>query len=80
MAYIDIKNKNWSEVIRHCGKVLYVDPDNIKARYRKCLVLINQGELEKADEELIYLEEKIGWNPELEDLIGKDNSKSKKSD
>ena len=53
MAYIDIKNKNWSEVIRHCGKVLYVDPDNIKARYRKCLALINQGELEKADEELI---------------------------
>ena len=53
MAYIDINNKNWSEVIRHCGKVLYVDPDNIKARYRKCLALINQGELEKADEELI---------------------------
>ena len=68
MAYIDIKNKNWSEVIRHCGKVLYVDPDNIKARYRKCLALINQGELEKADEELIYLEDEIGGNPELEEL------------
>ncbi len=69
MTYIDIKNKNWNEEIRHCGIVLYVDPDNIKARYRKCLALINQGELEKAEEELIYLEDKIGENPELEELI-----------
>ena len=67
--YIDIKNKNWNEEIRHCVKVLYVDPDNIKSRYRKCLALINQGELEKAEEELIYLEDKIGENPELEELI-----------
>ena len=68
MAYIDIKTKNWKEVIRHSGKVLYIDPDNIKARYRRCLGLINQGEFEKADEDLIILEEQIGGNPELEEL------------
>ena len=68
MAYIDIKTKNWNEVIRHSGKVLYIDPDNIKARYRRCLGLINQGEFEKADEDLIILEEQIGGNPELEEL------------
>ena len=58
-----------NEEIRHWAKVLYVDPDNIKARYRKCLALINQGEIEKTDEELIYLEDKIGGNPELEEFI-----------
>ena len=67
MTYIDIKNKNWNEEIRHCGIVLYVDLDNKKARYRKCLALINQGELEKSEEELIYLEDKFGGNPELEE-------------
>ena len=78
MTYIDIKNKNWNEVIRHCVKVLYVDPDNKKAVYRKCLALINQGELEKADEELIYLEDKIGGNPEIEELFENSQKKSRR--
>ena len=80
MAYIDIKNKNWKEVIRHSSKVLYIDPDNIKARYRKCLALINQGELEKADEDLIILEDQIGGNPELEELEELYENSQKKAD
>ena len=38
MAYIDIKNKNWNKVIRYCEKVLDVDPDNIKIRYRMFII------------------------------------------
>jgi len=80
MAYIDIKNKNWKEVIRHSGKVLFIDPDNIKARYRRCLALINQGEFEKADEDLIILEDQIGGNPELEELEELFENSQKKAD
>ena len=68
MAYIDIQNKNWKECIRHSSKVLFVDVDNVKARYRRCFGYIKEGNFEKADEDLIILEDQIGGSQDLEEL------------
>jgi hypothetical protein len=68
MAYIDIQNKNWSECIRHSSKVLFVDENNVKARYRRCFGYIKSNNLEKADEDLIVLEDQIGGSADLEEL------------
>jgi len=80
MAYIDIQNKNWKECIRHSSKVLFVDVDNIKARYRRCFGYIKEGNFEKADEDLIILEDQIGGSQDLEELEELfENSKKKSS-
>ena len=79
MAYIDIQNKNWKECIRHSSKVLYVDADNIKARYRRCFGYIKEGNFEKADEDLIILEDQIGGSPDLEELEELFENSKKKS-
>ena len=80
MAYIDIQNKNWKECIRHSSKVLYVDADNIKARYRRCFGYIKEGNFEKADEDLIILEDQIGGSPDLEELEELFENSQKKAD
>ena len=80
MAYIDIQNKNWKECIRHSSKVLFVDVDNVKARYRRCFGYIKEGNFEKADEDLIILEDQIGGSQDLEELEELfENSKKKSS-
>ncbi len=79
MAYIDIQNKNWKECIRHSSKVLYVDADNIKARYRRCFGYIKEGNFEKADEDLIILEDQIGGTQDLEELEELFENSKKKS-
>lgn len=68
LSYIDLKQNNWESAIKHCTKVLRRDDKHIKARYRRCKAYIHAGLLNKADDDLFELEEKIGGTKELEEL------------
>jgi peptidylprolyl isomerase len=63
-----LKNRDWDQVIQHTSKVLEMDKKNVKALYRRCLALINKKKFDKADEDLIELEELIGGSKQLEEL------------
>ena len=80
MSFIDLKNKDWNEVIRHANKVLHADKSNVKAKYRRCYAYIKIGKFEKADEDLQDLEELIGGNDELEELEKMYEKNKKKAD
>jgi tetratricopeptide (TPR) repeat protein len=66
LCYINMKD--WKSAIPHLNKVLEYDKTNVKARYRRCLCLCNTREFEKANEDLILLNEQIKDTKELEDL------------
>ena len=68
LSYIDIQNKNWDECIRHSLKVLFIDKNNFKARYRKCFSYIKQKNIEKANEDLNILKEQNKDSSELKEL------------
>jgi len=80
MSFIDLKNKDWNELIRHTNKVLHVDKSNVKAKYRRCYAYIKIGKFEKADEDLQDLEEIIGGKDELEELEKMYEKNKKKAD
>ena len=80
MSLIDLKNKDWNEVIRHTNKVLHADKLNVKAKYRRCFAYIKIGKFEKADEDLQDLEELIGGKDELEELEKMYEKNKKKAD
>ena len=68
LSYIDIQYKNWDECIRHSLKVLNIDPNNFKARYRKCFSYIKQNNIEKANEDLKILKKENKDSLELKEL------------
>lgn len=68
MSYIDLKKNDYTNAVRHCNKVLFVDKSHVKARYRRCKAYIHLGEFKKADEDLFELEDVIGGSNELEEL------------
>ena len=68
VALCYMKLKNWLKMKTYSKKVLEIDKENIKAKYRLCLANIKLGHLKKADHELEELEKKIGGSPELEEL------------
>ena len=63
-----MKLNKWIKVKTYSKKILELDEDNIKARYRLCFANIKLGHLKKADSQLEDLERIIGGTQELEEL------------
>ena len=68
LSFIYFKKNEWKYVIIHSTNVLNISPNNIKAKYRRCIAYINLNELDKAKEDLNDLKNKIGNNTELKIL------------
>ena len=64
----NIKLNKWIKVKTYAKKILALNANNIKAKYRLCLANIKLGHLKKADSQLEDLERLIGGTPELEEL------------
>ena len=71
ISYIYLKKNDWKNVILHTTKVLKINPDNTKAKYRRCIANIKLNELNKAKEDLDDLKNNLNGNSEfkmLEDM------------
>jgi peptidyl-prolyl isomerase D len=68
MTYIFIKLKDWNNVISCAGKVLEIDPTNIKALYRRSYSYISLNNYDKAEDDINSLEEIIPDSKELNEL------------
>lgn len=68
IALCYMKLNKWLKVKTYTKKVLDLNKDNLKARYRVCLANIKLGHLKKADSQLEELETLLGGSPELEEL------------
>lgn len=79
LSFIDIKQGNWSEAINHSSKVLFVDKNNTKALYRRCLGYINNEDFDNTIVDLTELREKLGQSSELKSLESLYNERLKKS-
>lgn len=77
MSYCYLKMKEWQKVIDHTTRVIEFEKTHVKALYRRCLANIELNKFDKADEDLIMLEELIGGSKELEDLENKFENKKK---
>ena len=55
----NMKLNKWIKVKTYSKKMLELDEDNIKARYRLCFANIKLGHLKKADSQLEELERKV---------------------
>ncbi len=71
ISYCYLKLKEWQRVIDHTSRVIEFDSKHVKALYRRCLAYIEINKFDKADQDLIVLEELIGGTKELEDLENK---------
>ncbi|ORX87528.1 TPR-like protein [Basidiobolus meristosporus CBS 931.73] len=52
MAACHIKNQRWERATMYADKALTADPSNVKARFRRAQSLLNQGNLNRAEEDL----------------------------
>ncbi|KAI9201946.1 uncharacterized protein BJ171DRAFT_515997 [Polychytrium aggregatum] len=52
IAACHFKRQNWTKVIASCDKVLSMDENNAKAYYRRGAALLNEGNLDRAEEDL----------------------------
>lgn len=52
-AMCNIKNKEWTNAISCCDKVLQVEGSNVKALYRRGLAKMNNGSLKEAKKDLL---------------------------
>ena len=68
LSFIYFKKNDWKNVITHSTNVLNINPNNTKAKYRRCIANINLSELYKAKEDLNDLKNKLGNNTELKIL------------
>jgi tetratricopeptide (TPR) repeat protein len=68
ISYCYLKLKEWQKVVDHTTRVIEFDSRHVKALYRRCLAYINLQKFEKADLDLVVLEDSIGGSKELEEL------------
>ncbi|KAK9767744.1 hypothetical protein K7432_002219 [Basidiobolus ranarum] len=55
MAACHIKNQRWERASMYAEKALTADPKNVKARFRRAQSFLNQGNLDRAEEDLKQL-------------------------
>lgn len=68
-SFIMFQKGNWDYVIKFTSKILTIQPDNIKARYRKAMALLKMGKYTEAKEDIDYLKDKIGDTKEYDVLL-----------
>ena len=68
LAFIDIKQQNWENLIFNSTKAIEIDNDNSKAIYRRCLGYIKLKKYERAEQDFGKLQQLIPNNTELKML------------
>ena len=69
LAAVELKQQRWADAAKHAGKVLELDPANVKALYRRAQALVGLQELLEAERDV---KAALLADPESRDLLALD--------